>query len=342
MTLFLQELVFPEDGDMSKGYVRVTYQPPKDCCPDQEKATWIDVPLVVDVEGLDIIDVVMWQSPTKAYEMGGQYNRWFSERFGYEVMLVYLGGYLRPVLGNLSPNSAGATSWGSWASGMIRQLPLVRTATENESEEGITFADVAPYLIVTQESLEDVSSRLSDGMEMDITKFRPNIVLSGDQGAYDEDFWKSLVVMGGKSAGSGMEKERESKALFELTANCGRCKSINIDYNTGRPGDGEIGSVLKKLMRDRRVDKGVKYNPVFGRYGFLKTSRSAMIAVGDEVHVAERNMERTSFGKMYKSIGYWFEDAYFSCRLAWIEQYTVLIKESSLHQLEITVMPTAW
>ena len=345
MTLFLQELVFPKDGEMSRGYVRVTYQPPQDCYPDQDKASWIDVPLVVDVEGLDMVDVVMWQSPTKAYEMGGRYNRWFSERFGYEVMLVYLGGHLRPVLGNLSPNSAsrqGSASWTSWASGMIRQLPLARTATEDESEEGITFADVAPYLIVTQESLEDVSSRLSDGMEMDVTKFRPNIVLSGDQGAYDEDFWKSLAIMGGESAGGGVEKESEDKALFELTANCGRCKSINIDYTTGKPGDGETGRVLKKLMRDRRVDKGVKYNPVFGRYGFLKAAGSAIIAVGNEVHVTQRNVERTSFGKMYMCLGCGYEDAYFSCRLAWIEQYSLLIKKHPLHQNEATIMHTTW
>lgn len=56
--------------------------------------------------------------------------------------------------------------------------------------------------------------------------------------------------------------------------------------------------MLKLLQRDRRIDPGMKYSPVFGRYSFLdKASEGVLIAVGDEVKVTRRNTERTKFGK---------------------------------------------
>lgn len=52
-------------------------------------------------------------------------------------------------------------------------------------------------------------------------------------------------------------------------------------------------------MKDRRVDKGSKYSPIFGRYGFLEPGISGAgqrIAVGDAVETYRRNEERTKFG----------------------------------------------
>jgi len=145
-------------------------------------------------------------------------------------------------------------------------------------------------------------------LKMDVRKFRPNVVLDGDEeNPWDEDFWGELVVnstsLSSKANGigneNGLEKRNGSEVRIILTANCGRCKSINIDYHTGRPATGPSGSALKKLMRDRRVDKGVKFSPVFGRYGFLDGAAGEIgargISVGDEVLVSKRNEERTTF-----------------------------------------------
>jgi hypothetical protein len=63
-------------------------------------------------------------------------------------------------------------------------------------------------------------------------------------------------------------------------------------------GTGESGSVLKKLMTDRRVDPGAKYSPVFGRYSFLgRESVGESIKVGDEVKVLRRAEEHTVTGE---------------------------------------------
>ncbi|KAA6406631.1 MAG: MOSC domain-containing [Lasallia pustulata] len=290
--LFLQEIVFTDKGDPSTGHIVVTFKPPQGSEGQEQK---LEIPLTPHPKDMKVIDVVMHSSPAKAYNMGSYYNSWFSECLEYPVIFAYLGPHLRPVLGNLSPNATGqnAGTASSWLSSITKNIPAV-IGGMNKGEEGITFADCAAYLVVTEESLQDVSSRLPEGEEMDMTKFRPNIVLTGSPTAWDEDFWGEVTVTSSKVSNKAMGIE---EANITLTQNCARCKSINIDYATGKPGKGEAGSILKKLMKDRRVDGGTKYSPIFGRYGFLKagTSEGPRIAVGDEVTVSKRNEQRTKF-----------------------------------------------
>jgi len=50
------------------------------------------------------------------------------------------------------------------------------------------------------------------------------------------------------------------------------------------------------LMKDRRVDEGAKYSPIFGRYGFVgRGSEGQSLIVGDDAGVTTRNVERTKF-----------------------------------------------
>lgn len=258
------------------------------------------------------------------------------------MILVYLGLHLRPVLGNLAPgskslkrmdrnNSAESDTWGSWVSRVTKAVPaslgsMWSQRSQTGNEEGITFADMAPYLIVTEESLQDVSARLAEGVEMDVTKFRPNIVLSGSAEPWEEDFWGGLKIIAkddsdGEAADDDDDDDENDEdenvqrndriTELALTSNCARCQSINVDYETGKHGTGETGSVLKQLMQDRRVEKGMKYSPVFGRYAFLVPPASSStygkpperaagrrkISVGDKVFVSKRNESRTVIGK---------------------------------------------
>ncbi|MCJ1308922.1 hypothetical protein MMC25_002577 [Agyrium rufum] len=286
MALYQQELVLSEEP-----LVRVTY-----IDPDSREGSSIDIPLRPSTNTLKQVDINLHDSPTKAYDMGERYNGWFSERFGYEVMLAYLGPHLRPVLGNLAPSSEptsrSESSNGSWLNRIANQLPSlgtgpVSTHLKETEEYGLTFADIAAYLVVTEESLANVSGRLSDGLEADMSKFRPNIVVSGSPAAWDEDYWAGLAVH---------SSDGTAKVQLSLTQNCGRCVSVNVDYESGKPAEGELGNVLKKMMKDRRIDPGNKYSPIFGRYGFLEPGSQGegiKIAVGDEVVASKRNSERT-------------------------------------------------
>ena len=299
MTRFLTEIIFPEDDEQEKGgRVVVTYDPPTEENGDRKT---LEIPLHPDVEGLEIMDIDLQKSPTKAYNMGETYNAWFSSRFGFDVILSYLGSNnQRRVLGNFNPNTTDASasaeaeaqqnSGSGWLSSITKQIPSLgyiggASKEEEEIPTGLTFADLAAYLIVSETSRQDVSSRLPEGEEMDITKFRPNIVISGPQTAFEEDFWAELKIGGGT----------DDDASLVLTANCPRCVSINIDFETGKAGTGESGKVLKKLMKDRRVDAGDKYGAIFGRYAFLGKScpRDVQVAIGDKVEVTKRNDEHT-------------------------------------------------
>lgn len=353
MVLFETELFEPGfDGEDEKGRLRIIYNNPGSesetekqvngnrHAKERKQRDTIDVPLTPDTRGLEEIAIVMHGSPTKGYNMGAKYNQWLSERFGYEVVLAYLGGKnTRSVLGTFAPAkhvahknqirrelelgavfaallvalgviwmgftatsmprfvvvAGGALGYDhSWKAGMgvgatvavggVAYL-LAIWRMEPGSEDRITFADTAAFLVISETSVADVSRRLEGDEDMDRRKFRANIVVEGSEMAYEEDFWAELVV------GS-------SQIRVLLTANCARCQSLNVDFATGKFGTGDSGNVLKKLMADRRVDKGAKYSPIFGRYGFLdaKSDRKT-VRVGDDVVVARRMDERAVSGK---------------------------------------------
>ncbi|PYH63497.1 SHMT-domain-containing protein [Aspergillus vadensis CBS 113365] len=324
MSLFYTDIIQSDDGKKASGSessrIVVTYRPPPAADQSQSQRK-LEVPLIPDMAGLEEVEVVMHQSPTKGYIMREEYNRWFSECFGYRVVLVYLGGNYRGVLGSFAPEKSSAhrgmhgwwkrggllglgtglvgvmilLSWVGLSMGLLGSIGATGAAgavvwygagRQNTKEEQITFADAAPYLVVSRTSVEDVSARLAGDEEMDVTKARPNIVISGAETAFEEDFWAEVQV------------GKPGSAKLLLTANCVRCQSLNVDYTTGKMGTGESGTVLKKLMKDRRVDKGAKFSPVFGRYGFLDGgSDGRTVRVGDAVVVARRVKERTVFGK---------------------------------------------
>lgn len=336
MALFTTDIIYPDEEKGIPGRIIVMYHPPADDrVDDQDKATkTLTIPLQPDIRGLRQLSIEMHQSPTTGYDMGDPYNAWFSERFGYGVVLAYLGPHSRRVLGSFAPgkspahavdkpvvstrslvglavltlvlngvrvsaSASGAVQltsdelrkhWPGVAATVVAGLLswiLLRGLSAGQDDESITFADTAPYLLTSETSVDELSARFEGGERMDVTKFRPNIVVSGAATPFEEDFWAELRVRQGGRA-----------ARLLLTANCVRCQSINVDYATGKMGKGETGSALKKLMKDRRVDKGAKYSPVFGRYVFLDPgSDKAMIQVGDEVDVLRTMDERTVYGQ---------------------------------------------
>ena len=243
-------------------------------------------PSKCQLASLERIHIDMYHSTCFAYDMGARYNDWFSERFGFKVVLAFWGENPRPVLGNIpgKPATYYPTEPNSLVR-LIRSIPMLKDIIPKDT--GIAFNDMAPYLVINETSVSDVTARLD--RPMDATKFRPNIIISGSSTVYEEDFWAELVFNPSLPTKS---------CKMQLTANCTRCASLNVDYNEGKFAEGVEGEVLKKLMKDRRVDKGMKWNPVFGRYGFLeKAGEGKILRVGDEVIVSKRNEERTTFGK---------------------------------------------
>ncbi|KAK7424082.1 hypothetical protein QQX98_000692 [Neonectria punicea] len=270
LSRFLIDMRLPEDED-HEGEFTISWSKPGS---DEDKS--LTVPLSPGTTPLEPMEVSMHGSPTKAYNMGSKYNDWFSDCLGYDVVLAYIGPHQRKVLMSTTPIRPPKPS--GWLSS-VKSYVL----GDGMPVEHIAFADGAHFLVCSETSLQDVSSRLSNGQEMDMTKFRPNIVVTEADKAWDEDFWHEIQI---------------GDIKIVLAQNCGRCKSINIDYATGAPGKGETGMIMAKMSKDRRVDKGNKWHPVFGRYGFLAPGSPGLgeyLAVGDEVLVTKRGTEHTKF-----------------------------------------------
>lgn len=257
ITFYPELALFLQSIDTSKATFTVTYNPPDGASKS------LEIRLEPEVAPLEEMDVRLHQSPAKAYKMPERVNTWFSECLGYNVMLAYLGPNKRPILGNLSPRVAqnGGAMSKSWLPSIKGSIPSL-IAGKTLEEEGISFADVAAYLVITEESLRDVDSRLPDGTRMDVTKFRPNIVLSGAGAPYEEDYWGSITINAHNRKENAHERQENSGFIdIALTQNCGRCVSINVDYSTGKPGTGEA-NVLKKLMKDRYVYYRDQVSPI--------------------------------------------------------------------------------
>jgi uncharacterized protein YcbX len=255
----------------------------------------LSLPLEPDLSSLEKIDVNLHGSPASAYRMGDTCDAWFSDRFGVPTVLVYLGDGRRAVLGKtLLPKTAPEQQQqkqGGWMTSLTSYITGPQQP-DDSAAPWLTFTDVAPLLVTSEASLRDVSGRLLDGQTVGMYKFRPNVVVDGEgQDAWAEDFWAELEI---EAETETEHREKARKQTLQLTGNCVRCTSLNVDYQTGKPAEGEQGNVLKRLMKDRRVDPGTKWSPVFGRYAFPDSrSESFTVSVGDGVEVTRHNVERS-------------------------------------------------
>ncbi|KAH8695948.1 MOSC domain protein [Talaromyces proteolyticus] len=278
MSLFLTDLILPDHGEADDGgRIIVTYQQPP--VSENNATKTLHVPLQPEWDDMEETPIMMHQSSMVGYKMGRKYSDWFSDRFGFPVILVYTGPNRRQVLGSMNPNVRRRMEQG-WLSSLADYVP---SFGRKEDDGILTFADCAAYMVVNDTSVKQVSSRFKDGVEVDVTKFRPNVVVGGAESAWEEDYWEELAIGG------------TDRVQLALTSNCVRCRSLDVDYQTGGFHKTDDGLVFKKLTKDRRVDSGAKYSPVFGRYGFLKGDEATVIRVGDPVAVSKKATARTTF-----------------------------------------------
>ena len=135
-------------------------------------------------------------------------------------------------------------TWFSDKLGMPCHLVIMPESTQRKvspkyavNDESVSFADGMPYLILGQESLNDLNSRLEKPVTMD--RFRPNIVFSGGQ-SYVEDSWKKIRI---------------GAVEFQVVNPCARCVLTTIDQETGLQGK----EPLKTLAGYRTIGNKVYF-----------------------------------------------------------------------------------
>src|SRR5262249_51362525 len=117
----------------------------------------------------------------------------------------------------------------AWLSEFIEQpCKLVRMADDcqrlaaaphdSSLSARVGFVDAYPILLISEESLADLNSRLEPPVEMN--RFRPNITVRG-AGAYGEDKW---------------HKVRIGEVAFSSAETCARCTITTVNQANGERG----------------------------------------------------------------------------------------------------------
>jgi uncharacterized protein YcbX len=103
--------------------------------------------------------------------------------------------------------------------------------------ESVSFADGMPYLIIGQESLNELNARLEFPVSMD--RFRPNLVFSGGS-PFLEDQLRTIKI---------------GNLPFQIVKPCARCVLITVDQQSGKQGK----EPLKTLSTYRSVNNKVYF-----------------------------------------------------------------------------------
>ncbi len=134
------------------------------------------------------INVKIWDDVCQGNLYNNKINNWFSDAIETNCKLVYM------------PNSTER-----------------KTSTKYFPEsKNVSFADGYPFLIIGEESLNLLNSKLNNPVEM--KNFRPNFVFSGGS-AHDEDNWKNIKI---------------GEINFSVVKPCARCVITTIDSNANK------------------------------------------------------------------------------------------------------------
>lgn len=163
------------------------------------------LPLLIEA-GEELVTEV-WRSIVNALVVpeGG---RWFSQFLGRSVRLVYF------------------------------PEPSEREV-EGEPGSVVAFQDAYPFLIVSEESLDDLNARVARPLEME--RFRPNLVVRGVE-PYAEESWQNFRIGG---------------ARFRMTRPCVRCVVTTLDPRTGEGAKEPLATLARYHTYEGKVSFGM-------------------------------------------------------------------------------------
>uniref|UniRef100_A0A7S1BCQ4 MOSC domain-containing protein n=1 Tax=Corethron hystrix TaxID=216773 RepID=A0A7S1BCQ4_9STRA len=194
--------------------------------------------------------------------------------FGTSLALVdqceEVGRWLATALGPPPPVVGGANIL-SALQRALQRTPSYRLlhAPENATPEplrgGAGLSDLAPLLLLSEESLEALNARRgSEGLSpVPMGRFRPNLVVKNCPEAHSEDGWSSVTI---------------GEAKFRVVGPCPRCTVPDVEQSSGRRDTASEGpmATLKSYRVKRR--QGV----LFGVY-LAPLNPGVVVRVGDVV-----------------------------------------------------------
>ncbi|MDQ3291034.1 MAG: MOSC domain-containing protein [Bacteroidota bacterium] len=155
------------------------------------------------------LTVTIWNDTVSAVEVSEEANVWFSRMLQINCRLVFMPPTeYRPV----DPDYA-------------------------LDDEPVSFADAFPFLLIGQESLNDLNNRLPEPVPMN--RFRPNLVFSGGV-PFEEDTWQDFKI---------------GNQNFSAVKPCARCVLTTINQNSAEKGT----EPLRTLATYRTINKKVMF-----------------------------------------------------------------------------------
>ncbi|CAI6315026.1 unnamed protein product [Periconia digitata] len=197
------------------------------------------------------VSVEIWGKRTPAYAYPASLTEPFNSFFGKPVRLVYKPPF--------DPSAAP------------RRLGSNGAADVLGRDASTCFPDMMPVLIGCESSLNELNQRIraaetstSDPTSteqaqfaVDIRRFRPNILVKGNE-PWDEDRWETVRLVPSPTDTASSEG---SAIVLDITQRCARCQVPNVDPDTAEK---HTRQPWNELMKYRRVDEGIKYKPCFG------------------------------------------------------------------------------
>lgn len=190
------------------------------------------IPLQIN-EGENIVASV-WDDQFLVMHFSNLADEWFSHHIGSACKLVYM------------PEN-------------VERFVDKKFAANNET---VSLADGYPFLIIGEESLNDLNSRLENSILMN--RFRPNFVFSGGA-SFDEDNFQEINI---------------GTATFIGVKPCGRCVMTTINQENATKGKEPLKTLAEFRNRNNKI--------LFGQNLILKNE--GVVSIGDIVNLVTMNV----------------------------------------------------
>jgi uncharacterized protein len=181
----------------------------------------------------EAVQATIWNDICTALHYNKHADEWLSDALSFNCKLLFM------------PEYSGRLVDPKFASG----------------NEPVSFADGYPYLIIGENSLQDLNNRLEEALPMN--RFRPNLVFSGGQ-AFCEDKWHKITI---------------GNVEFCALKPCSRCQITTINQDTGMSSK----EPLKTLATFRQVNNNI----LFGMNLIAVTKGE--VKVGDYIYAIPEN-----------------------------------------------------
>lgn len=177
----------------------------------------------------------VWKDEVSVVQTAPGFDNWFSENLGVACRLVTFP----------------------------EENPRMVERGHRSAEDHTRLQDAFPFLIIGQESLNELNRRLEAPVPMD--RFRPNLVFTGGE-PHMEDTWKDFTI---------------GDLPFLATRTCARCAIPGINQETARKEKEPLATLARYRQQGNNIMFGM--NAVGPGYGEIKIGDPVRVEVAENI-----------------------------------------------------------